>query len=397
MRQNLVLTSLNKNITRLYFIKISKWFNMVMPIVVLFYQSNNMGMHEIFVLKAIYSVAIVFMEIPSGWMADVWGRKKTLVLGSILGSAGIFIYMFSYGFWAFALAEIILGIGHSFVSGADSAMLFDILKAEKKSDTYVKQEGRITSAGNFAEAIAGIAGGFLATITLRTPFYFQFAVASMAIPAALTLVEPQIQSTGKVHSTIKQLVRNIHTSLITNQNLRISILLSAITGAATLTFAWLVQPFFKAIGLPVGWFGIFWTALNLTVGVSSVFAYRVENLLGKKRTVLFIILLLSVGYFLSGLTITLWGMAFLFVFYLIRGIATPILKNYINQYTESEVRATMLSVRNFVIRMSFAGIGPLLGWMTDHISLKSAFLMAGGTYLVAALIVVIPWLKTGKD
>ncbi len=397
MRQNLVLTSLNKNITRLYFIKISKWFNMVMPIVVLFYQSNNMGMHEIFVLKAIYSVAIVFMEIPSGWMADVWGRKKTLVLGSILGSAGIFIYMLSYGFWAFALAEIILGIGHSFVSGADSAMLFDILKAEKKSDTYVKQEGRITSAGNFAEAIAGIAGGFLATITLRTPFYFQFAVASMAIPAALTLVEPQIQSTGKVHSTIKQLVRNIHTSLITNQNLRISILLSAITGAATLTFAWLVQPFFKAIGLPVGWFGIFWTALNLTVGVSSVFAYRVENLLGKKKTVLFIILLLSVGYFLSGLTITLWGMAFLFVFYLIRGIATPILKNYINQYTESEVRATMLSVRNFVIRMSFAGIGPLLGWMTDHISLKSAFLMAGGIYLVAALIVVIPWLKTGKD
>ena len=75
-----------------------------MPIVVLFYQDNGMGMHEIFLLKAIYSVAIVIMEIPSGWMADVWGRKKTLILGSILGSAGFLMYSFSYGFFAFALA-----------------------------------------------------------------------------------------------------------------------------------------------------------------------------------------------------------------------------------------------------------------------------------------------------
>ena len=363
-----------------------------MPIVVLFYQDNGMGMHQIFLLKAIYSVAIVIMEIPSGWMADVWGRKKTLILGGILGSAGISIYVFSYGFFAFALAEIILGIGHSFVSGSDSAMLYDSLKAGKKSDQYVKQEGRITSAGNFAEAIAGIAGGFLATITLRTPFYFQFIIAAMAIPAALTLAEPQIHSTKHVHS-IKMLVQNIRATLAENQNLRISILLSAVTGAATLTFAWLVQPFFKAVGLSVGLFGIFWTALNLTVGISSAFAYRVDDFLGQRKSVLTIILLLSAGYFLSGLSIALWGMVFLFLFYLVRGIATPILKNYINQYTESEVRATMLSVRNFVIRISFAVIGPLLGYITDNINLESAFLMAGAIYLVAALIVVWPWIK----
>ena len=363
-----------------------------MPIVVLFYQENGIGMQGIFILKAIYSVAIVLMEIPSGWMADVWGRKKTLILGGILSSTGILIYSFSFEFWAFAVAEIILGVGHSFVSGADSAMLFDSLKTAKKTEQYVKQEGRITSVGNFSEAIAGIVGGLLATISLRTPFYFQFAVATMAIPAALTLAEPKIKSSKHLHS-IKKLVRNIRTTFVTNQNLRISILLSAITGTSTLTFAWLVQPFFKVVGLPVGLFGIFWTALNLTVGVSSVFAYRVDDLLGKRKSVLFIILLLSAGYFLSGFSITLWGMAFLFLFYLIRGIATPILKNYINQYTESEVRATMLSVRNFIIRISFAVIGPLLGWTTDHVNLKSAFLMAGSIYLISALIVAFPWIK----
>ncbi len=363
-----------------------------MPVIVLFYQDNAMGMHDIFVLKAIYSVAIVVMEIPSGWMADVWGRKKTLILGSILGSAGFLMYSFSYGFFAFVLAEIVLGIGHSFVSGADSAMLFDSLKADNKTEKYIKEEGRITSFGNFAEAIAGVLGGFLAAIGLRTPFYFQFAVAAIAIPAALTLIEPAFKTPGDSHS-IKKLVQNIRTTFVHHQNLRIAILLSAITGTATLTFAWLVQPYFKAIHLPVEMFGIFWTALNLTVGVSSVFAHKVELFLGKRNTLLLIIILLSGGYFLSGIVITYYGLAFLFLFYMIRGIATPVLKNRLNLYTESDVRATMLSVRNFIIRITFALIGPLLGWITDNISLNKAFILAGAIYLLSALIIVFPWLK----
>ncbi len=371
-----------------------------MPIMLLFYNSNGMGTYQLFVLKAIYSVAVVAMEIPSGWMADVWGRKKTLILGSILGTMGFLIYSFSYDFWAFVAAEIVLGIGLSFISGADSALLYDSLKADDMTHEYTREEGRITSAGNFAEAIAGGISALLVYLSLhiphyfslRTPFYFQFAVAAMAIPAALTLIEPKLHSIGHVHS-IKKLVHNIRHTLVVNHNLRIAILLSAITGTATLTFAWLVQPFFVAIGLPDELFAIFWTALNLSVGISSVFAHKVEAFFGKRWSVLMVVILLATGYFLTGINISYRGFAFLFLFYLVRGIATPIFKNYINQYTESEVRATMLSVRNFIIRIAFAGIGPLLGWITDNISLNKAFLLAGAIYLISAFVVIVPWLK----
>jgi MFS family permease len=389
------MAQFRKNIARLYVVKISKWFNLVMPVVVLFYQDNDMGMHEIFILKSIYSLAIVALELPSGWMADVWGRKKTLLLGAVLGSAGFFMYSFSYGFWAFVAAEIVLGAGHSFVSGADSAMLYESLKAEKKSDLYVKHEGRITSAGNFAEAIAGIAAGFLAAISLRTPFYFQFVVATLAIPAALTLTEPGIKATTHVHS-LKQMALNLKNTLLQQADLRVAILLSAVTGTATLTFAWLVQPFFKAIDLPVEWFGILWTALNLSVGVSSAFAFRFEGRFSRRKEVLFVIVLLASGYVLSGMSIIREGILFLFLFYLVRGLATPVFKNYINLYTPSEIRATILSVRNLMIRVCFALIGPLLGWMTDHVSLKMAFLLAGGIYFGAALTIVWPWIRKGR-
>jgi uncharacterized membrane protein (GlpM family) len=80
-----------------------------------------------------------------------------------------------------------------------------------------------------------------------------------------------------------------------------------------------------------------------------------------------------------------------------RGIASPILKNYINQYTQSEIRATIFSVRDFIIRIIFAVIGPLLGWITDNIDLKSAFLLAGTIYVVSATIVVLPWIKKGRE
>ena len=119
------------NTIQLYLIKIAKWFNLVMPIVVLFYQDNGLNMSQIFLLKSVYSIAMVAAELPSGYLADVWGCRRTLLLGAILGTIGIIIYSISSGFTSFLGAEIVLGIGFSFVSGADSAMLYDSLKVEQ--------------------------------------------------------------------------------------------------------------------------------------------------------------------------------------------------------------------------------------------------------------------------
>ncbi|WP_299577888.1 MFS transporter [uncultured Sunxiuqinia sp.] len=383
---------MSSNIVKLYLIKFSKWFNLVMPVIVLFYQDNGLSMQEIFWLKSIYSIAIVVMEIPSGYLADVWGRKSTLLLGAILGATGFAMYSFSFGFWAFAAAEIVLGLGHSFVSGADSALLYDTLKAQEREKEYIKQEGWITSSGNFAEAIAGVTGGLLATLSLRMPFYVQFAVASIAIPAAFLLNEPQIH-TEKASKTFKSILKTIRQTFL-HRELRSAILVSSFTGTASLTFAWFVQPYFKVAGLPLSLYGILWTLLNLSVGVSSMLSYKVESRLGQRNSLLLIIFGLTIGYLLAAWKISLAGIAILFAFYLFRGIAHPILKDYINRYTQSEVRATILSLRNFVIRINFAVIGPLLGYLTDRFNLGTALLTAGLSYVVVALVAALPLLSS---
>ena len=381
-----------QNTIQLYLVKIAKWFNLIMPIVVLFYQENGLSMSQIFILKSVYSIAMVSTELPSGYLADVWGCRKTILFGAILGTLGILIYSFSADFYSFILAEIVLGIGFSFISGADSALLYDSLKAENREDEYIKHEGRITSAGNFAEALAGVAGGLLATISLRTPYYFQIFVAAVGIPAAFFLKEPQ-HVLDRTRLKMKEILSIVKLTY-QQPEMRSAILISSLTGAATLTYAWFVQSYFQEAGVPVSVFGILWTLLNLSAGVFSMFSYRVERFLGKRNSLLFIVVFISLGFILTSLEISLVGIVILFGFYMVRGIATPVLKDQINQYTDSKVRATILSVRNLEIRIIFAAVGPVLGYLTDTFSLQTALMVTGITYFVAAMWSIFPFLKS---
>lgn len=184
---------MKRNILALYIIKLSKWFTLVMPIIVLFYEDHGLGLQDVFILKSVYSIAAVALEIPSGYLADVWGRRKCLILGCILFFLGYLCYSFTSTFAAFVIAEILLGTGQTLVNGADSALLYDTTVQYKKENLYLRYEGRITMIGNFAEAIAGIFGGLLAAYSLRYPFYAQALIAFSGIPAAFALQELNIK------------------------------------------------------------------------------------------------------------------------------------------------------------------------------------------------------------
>jgi MFS family permease len=368
---------------------------LTMPVIVLFYYNNGLGTRHVFILQAIYSLSIVILEIPSGYIADVFGRRTTLIIGSFFGFFGFLAYSVMHGFWGFAVAEIFLGIGQSMISGADSALLYDTLVIEGKRDKYLKLEGRMTSVGNFSEALAGIAGGLLATLSLRTPFYFQSFIAFWAIPATILLIEPKIHSHAQLNK-LDYFIRILRFSLFENKLLRRNIFFSSVIGCATLTMAWFVQPYFKSINIPVSMYGILWTVLNFSVGVTSLYAFKFDKKLGQMKTIWFIVLVIPLGYWLSGIFMNMWGLVFILIFYFARGIASPVLKEYINDITPSEMRATVLSIRNFVIRLLFAIAGPFLGWLTDFYSLSQALLIAGTIFFLLASITVFYYIRSIK-
>jgi predicted MFS family arabinose efflux permease len=157
--------------------------------------------------------------------------------------------------------------------------------------------------------------------------------------------------------------------------------------------AWFAQPYFEFVKLPLSLFGIMWTLLNLTVGFAAMLAYRVERRLGARWTVLLLAILIPAGYLGLGQSSSIWAISILFFFYIVRGVATPVLKDYIHRLSSSEVRATVLSVRNFIIRICFILVGPAMGYMTDHISLQKALTSGGMFFLGAGLLLAFLFSK----
>ena len=71
---------IKNNISKMYLLKAVTWFMVAMPIIVLFFKEHNLTLFEVMILQAVYSVSVALFEIPSGYIADVFGRKNTIIL-----------------------------------------------------------------------------------------------------------------------------------------------------------------------------------------------------------------------------------------------------------------------------------------------------------------------------
>jgi len=384
------------NIWKLFVIKGSLWFMVIMPIIVLFFQDNGLNLHKIMILQACYSLSLGLTEIPSGYAADILGRRKTLILGCVLAFVGFSIFSISYDFWWFLAAEILLGLGNSFISGADTALMYDSLLEVKAEDRFLKYEGRSISIGNSSEAAAGILGGFLAAISFRYPAYAQVLAALIAIPFAISLKEPKMHK-ERLKSSWKSVMGVVKFSLVESKILRTYIIYSSAIGIGTLMMAWLAQPFLKDIGIGMKNYGMLWALLNIIVGVFAFLAHKIERKFTELNSLLFVGLFSVLGYMLLANNMNYVGLFILFIFYANRGYATPLLRNYINHHTESNVRATVMSVRSFIIRTSFAIIAPFIGWIADQQGLSTAFFVMGLIITVAGGLCLVWFVKNQKQ
>lgn len=374
------------NIWKLYTIKLSKWFMVYMPIVVLFMESNGLDLRAVMTINGIYSMAVAVFEVPSGYFSDRLGRKQSLLIGTSLILLQFLVFSFSFSFWTLALGAVIGGLGASFISGTDSALLYDTLQVLGRKGDYIKWEGRTYALGTFSEAAAAIIGGSLAFYYgLRMPIYVQVGISGLGIMAALLLVEPPLATTAPKSSNKEQMQQILSYVFKKSKKLRFYIGLSTIFGLSSLLLAWFAQPYFKTQQLSEDQIGYLWAALNCTVALLALTAHRTTAKISPKVLVAFILAGFVVGYGVLGY----WGSQYLamglgalFFMYALRGIATPTFLNLINQYTPTDMRATVLSIRGLTIRLGYALVAPLLGWGADVYSLGEAFMGLSGVLLV---------------
>ena len=346
-----------------------------------------MTMTEILLLQSIYSVAIVLLEIPTGAIGDYFGKKISISTGALLFFIGMSIYSIGASFSIFLVAELIAAIGSSMISGSDSAFIHNSLKNAGREKSYKKVEGNANAFLLTGFLVAGLIGGFISKFSLR------FTIISTAISAfivffvSLFFKEPKVK-TKKKKESYKELILGSVKIMSENKPLLWLFVYSSILTAISLVLSWYYQLFFVKVKVDVMYFGGLYAILGIVAIFSSKYAHQVESYIGKKGTLIFLGILVTVTPLLlaklnSILAISLFALHQIYI-----GISKIIYNDIILAEIPSSRSATILSINNLGSRFFFAMISPVFGYITDVYSLNFT-LMAMGIFALSVLTISI--------
>ena len=115
------------NLWKLFVYSFLAEFWLIAPALMPYYQSRGLSTTESLTVQAIYALGVISLEIPSGHLADRFGRRRALIWCGMLIIVGLTLYALATTFWQFAVAELTLAAAGSLFSGTDAALVYDTL------------------------------------------------------------------------------------------------------------------------------------------------------------------------------------------------------------------------------------------------------------------------------
>ena len=381
---------LQRNIPSSMWLRFFYVFGIIMPLIVPLFQSKGLGMQEIFALQTIFALAMLVSEVPSGYLADVFGRRKIILCGAIGAGLGHSQLLFADSFAALAIYEFTLGIGASLLSGADLALLYDTeLALGKDLNRQRRVVGKLYSIGTFSAAVSAalcsvvlLLGGISEVVWLQAIVgWAPLCVVFFLVEAPRPQREFECASVNTPHwQAFGEIVRVL---LLQSAILRQVFLALCIWPLTTFYATWLLQRTWQDQGVSLIHFGWLWAALTLLTALFSRFSHRIEALLEPRFLLGFIGLAPVVGFIALAEFGFLLGLLGAAIFFLIRGLGTVLLTDALNRRISSHYRATANSLSSFGFRSSFALTGPMVGFGFDVWGLEMHLLALG---LISALI-----------
>ncbi|NCD24767.1 MAG: MFS transporter [Deltaproteobacteria bacterium] len=376
--------SLRKTLVVLNLFAALKMMLFPMAIITLFWKDQiGLSLTEILTIQVFFSVASVAMEYPSGYISDRLGYKIALIVACVFAMAGWGWYIVAASFWEVLGAELLLGVSYSFISGSDTALLFEILRAANRVDLYARCDGRMAGWAQVGEAAGAMFAGFMYAASPSAPFVAQILVWVAALLLCLTLDEPRVDHGPRISSHLAEALGVCRHALIENPAIRSTIVFGMLLGLASFYMVWLVQPFMRECGVPLAWFGPAWAGANLVVAAASAWSHRVQHKLGlRKLSVMFGVLIVG-AYLGLGLTSAVASFVFYYLLTAMRGLQGPVMRALLQQASQRRNRASILSLHSLVFRLGFVLTGPLVGRIADSHGFAVVFLSLGVFFALA--------------
>lgn len=360
---------------------------------VIYLGDKGMTLGEVGILEALLHLAIVLFEVPTGMIADLYGRKVSLVIGNVFSLLyGLFMLM-SGSFSLFTLAFLSMGLMVTLHSGAEQAFAYDTLKNENREKDYTRVIGSMTAISLLSLSLAKFLGGFMAEVSWEWVYGCTIITHILAVIPLLFMKEPEREKTeeisGRWYNQWGHQFRLGVNVWRNNRTIHAPVVLFILASAVMVIMVFYGQEYFVELGYSSIVVGAVFTIEGLLGVVMAKIAYKVEE-----RFKFFHILYYGLGLFLVFFVLfifsTDWAilLSFLILAQLL-SLFEPIFSSFVQSFLKSNIRSTFLSLiglmESFVIMISF----PLFGYAIERMGFTDGFawllviffVLAGG-YLV---------------
>jgi MFS family permease len=342
------------------------------PVLTPYFRLKGLSYTEIMWLQSIAALSHVIFEMPTGVIADKVSRRLSLMLAGMCIGVAMIIYILTHSFYAFAIAEALFGLGLTFGSGADSALLYESLQRLGRENEYARIDGRSASFVFAGQGVGAIISSLLYTLNPDLPFWVSVGSAFTAAAFALRFVE--VKREKNAHQYHIHIYQSFSIAIKTPRILWI-VLLAALMGFASRSGFWLYEPYFTLVNIDVVWFGAIFCFFNIIAAIS---AKVLVNHINKYRFALLMMgVLLAVSFILPALWVMSFSIIFIGLQQIVRGAYRPTLNGYINRQIEDTHRATIISIVGLSANLSFAFFSPLVGMYLDHSGTLSTYWITG--------------------
>lgn len=385
---------LKRNISTGYVYNFLLNINITSAIWVLYLAFRGMSLIEIGILESIYHIAGLLSELPTGAIADVYGKKFSVVAGRIISVISCILMITSNSFWGFAVAFALSSTAGSLNSGAAEALIYDSLKELGQEDKYKRIWGNLVFVMSIAQGAAVLLGGILADKNFLYAYIIGGIIQTGTLIMSIRFSEPPVHKDERKDYG-NNLIYQVTASMKVLKGRRMVlylIMFSALVGSLQTTVFFYSQKYFSDISFSKTAIAVICALGSLVEAVSSKYAYKFEQLFKLKGTLVTI----AVVNILA-----LTGLAFVrdlaVIFFLLTaitgGIGFTVFSDYINSRVPSEYRATILSCDSLCFSIFMICVFPLFGLMAEKMSFQITF---GITALLYIPIMAFLMLKLRK-
>ncbi len=347
----------------------------------LFWRSIGMDLQQILLLQAIYAVVLALLEVPSGYIADVFGRRKTVIASSILQTVGGTCYLFAHGFGMCLVAELFWALADSMNSGADEAMIQDSLLEEGKGRYWEKVKivgGCAFKCGSTFFAL--LVGALYFLFNESEAFAFSYR-ATFVIPIFFftlrILVVANYQESNSKKERMKpsfgQFMGVFRYCFLENFKAGWIILASGGLLGFNIVAFWLYTPYFKICKLEEWTFPLVYAFLNLVAAGFEINSVKIRRRVGGSNMNLLIWFCLIVGLILISYITKTWSFLLLFFLQGARGLGTVFYSQKLSELAKSETRATTISISSMLGRLIYTMVLVVCGLQAKEEMILSLF------------------------